>query len=103
MRLLYLLFAIYVFGLSLTTCTDGMYQDDCGVTGIHLHAQQADQHTDDECCSPFCVCACCSGVVISKVASLTTLTRIIDKQVLTPVTLSSSADPAPIWQPPKLS
>lgn len=101
MRPLYLLMAIYVLGLSLMTCTDGMVKDDCALT-THFHAAQDSQHGEDEACSPFCVCSCCSNVVVTTIAYTFTLSPVIGERSVLPAPRFTSAERASVWQPPKI-
>lgn len=102
MRTLYLLMAIYVFGLSLMTCTDGMHKDDCG-TAIHIHDAGDMPHHEEEACTPFCVCSCCGSPFIAKLAFTFTVQPCVNEQLVIPSPKCTSAIPPSIWQPPKIS
>ena len=97
MRWLSAILAIYVFALSVHTCSDGKAQ------GHELCSleQTNDAHDDMDVCSPFCTCTCCAGVTLLKVDRF--------QQVVPMHTLVYSEGTAtvlsmprtPVWQPPQ--
>lgn len=94
--------AIYVFGLSLVTCTDGVVKDECG-TYTHFHAESPDDHGhEDEGCSPLCICTCCSGALVSRITYSFSGYAVTREQFIIPSHSIYSAEGPAIWQPPKL-
>jgi hypothetical protein len=104
MKLLVLLFNLYLLVLPCLPCSD---VDNCAnktATTLSLQKENnpKEEHKDDNC-TPFCHCACCTSPV-------TFLTHTTEKNILTHFTkkkhslqhtpsTSNSADA--IWQPPK--
>ncbi|MEO5645370.1 MAG: DUF6660 family protein [Bacteroidia bacterium] len=102
--MLYLLFAIYIFGLSLTTCTDGVDNNGCGKVNAQIQTSNNEsQHHQDENCSPFCVCSCCSGAIITKVGFTLVVSPLATERLLFATPQFNSADYSSIWQPPKIA
>lgn len=61
MKLLIVILAFFVFGLSTIPCTDGISEDD----NITLTENHSDHSQDD--CTPFCTCTCCGIAIPFKV------------------------------------
>ena len=111
MKLTIHLFTFYMFALSLVPCGDGgggIVEIANHFFGIeHQDSSDHDQHSNtcnDDLCSPFCICSCCSSVLDAPVKlpfvvkSLTPAPG-IKPSFVPDFTLSSF--PAFIWQPPK--
>lgn len=66
MKILVLIWSIYILALSVMPCTDA--RNECynttisqiGLTENHSHTQDANDN-----CSPFCVCTCCNTITIN--------------------------------------
>ena len=102
MRPLCLLIALYVFGLSLITCTDGVLHHDCG-TAVHFHGSNDNaNHQDGDDCSPFCICACCNAAVVSGPSFVLPVHAPIVAGYFSVEFPFHSADGPAIWQPPKI-
>ena len=111
MKLTIHIFTFYMFALSLVPCGDGgggIVEIANHFVGIeHQDSSDHDQHSNtcnDDLCSPFCICSCCSSVLDAPVKlpfvvkSLTPAPG-IKPSFVPDFTLSSF--PAFIWQPPK--
>jgi hypothetical protein len=105
------LFTVYMFALSLVPCGDGgggIVEIANHFFGIeHQDASDHEQHSNtcnDDLCSPFCICSCCSSVLDSPVK----LPFVVRSLASIPGTKPSfvpnfihSSFPAFIWQPPQ--
>ncbi|MFN8287985.1 MAG: DUF6660 family protein [Chitinophagales bacterium] len=102
-QLLCLLLSVYCLSISALPCRDAC--------NSHEHKapvtfQQASEHHEQENdqCSPFCYCACCSSTVITPAISHYIFTEVFSVSAILPVKDSKIAEQAfAIWQPPKLS
>ncbi|MBS1731962.1 MAG: hypothetical protein JST02_01580 [Bacteroidetes bacterium] len=102
------LFTIFAFYLLWLTCLPCLCED----SPNDIHTSQSEKHalsnkqTKDDCCSPFCLCACCPApVVILKhqftIIPLITINRVDKKPLANQSFLSYRSHN--IWQPPRLS
>src|SRR5574337_1056919 len=104
MRIFCLLFAFYVTALTIMPCND--VHAGKVASNIPLTIGQAQDHheRDNDVCSPFCTCTCCS-VSVTFVAhfnnvSITPPGHEITFAALTQNPQSSAGDH---WQPPKIA
>ncbi|WP_425576796.1 DUF6660 family protein [Nibrella saemangeumensis] len=105
MKLLQIILALYVLVLSALPC-EALCLDES--TPVAAQASQpGSDHSHDETCSPFCLCATCPGFTVPQTpqleAAITQRSRIPVAvlpfyQALHTLDVSDS-----IWQPPRLS
>ena len=97
MRFLCALLAIYVFALSVHTCSDGIAQGHA----VSTVQQTEDGHGDMDLCSPFCTCTCCAGITSVKVHRFQHVVP-MNALVYSEGTSSVLSMPrTPVWQPPQ--
>src|ERR1700751_461250 len=102
MKLLHLVFSIYLLFLSSFACTD-----EYGATNERAASQISTNQTsnphEDETCSPFCICACCGSLAVHFSARMQQSPQeivfnnfsIAEEKNVIAISLS-------VWQPPKL-
>ena len=107
MKLTHYILAIYTLLLSCIPCQDEMIvsmdQTD-NVTIVDTNQNVNDQHALD-LCSPFCICACCSGITLQHtVSSLPILTFFAfpEEKTFAYIQRTDSGDLTSIWQPPRI-
>jgi len=106
-KLLTLLFALYILLLPCIPCTD---QVDCGgIAQTEMQSQPGnaqDHRHENEACNPFCNCACCGQNLDPQVQFCKTIalqSSSIQKQENLYSNISLPSDFfGNIWQPPKL-
>ena len=100
-RLLALLLLV-VFCSGFSPCADEPIGVACE-DGVDLPCNhEDDDHNEEDDCSPFCACACCSVPVNTNVyQTIITEPLLPQLAVLSPESLCSSPD-FDIWQPPKI-
>lgn len=101
-KFLCFLLSLYTLSLSVMPCND--VHD--GMASSVVTMQQAQEHhqTDNDVCSPFCICSCCQGFM--AVTCLTDTVISLKESLLNFSGYSEqfiSSAFASIWQPPKLS
>ena len=103
MKVFTLIMAFVVFFASITPCADSVGAIIENRTTALSTNHKPSSPGDLDCCSPFCICACCAGFVYNP-----SLYQINEVQPLhNPITVAFiSADISsislPIWQPPQL-
>jgi hypothetical protein len=97
-----ILLSLYIVVLTLVPCVD----HDLGTNSYsngNVVAGQVSQHQEDQdCCSPFCNCACCGlSIEVAKIF-------VMEQQISLLQSVSCTANPRvksgysfSIWQPPK--
>ncbi len=97
MRLFCALLAIYVFALSVHTCSDGHGQEHvtCAME------QNGTEHNDVDVCSPFCTCTCCAGITHVKVAHFQQVVPMHTLVYSENTSTVRSMPRTPVWQPPQ--
>lgn len=113
MKLIIHIFTLYLLALSLVPCGDGgggiveMINDVFEIE--HEHMTDHEQHSqgcNDDACSPFCICSCCSTVMDSPVKLPLTLKALVPTPEAQPFFIPHILHFSfkySIWQPPKLS
>ena len=105
MRLIAVIFSMYVIMLTAIPCIDRYYDaNQVDKTELTHENQDSHHHSDSDNCSPFCTCNCCAtAVIIQPMMVKLTCFSFIQKQYF-PVTSVFISDPlANIWQPPKIA
>lgn len=101
MKGLFLLFAIYLFTLTIVPCHDA---GEC--SAVRKEVASHDHDGEDEQCPPFCACSCC-GMVMAEPAT----SAWYAEGMLTPdypyhlygyVAPAPKALPTGVWQPPRI-
>ncbi|MET2995102.1 DUF6660 family protein [Flavobacterium columnare] len=65
MRLLYIILSVYFLILSGLPCLDMIEDERSMAQSITTNLQDKNHsHTDDDLCSPFCVCNCCGTQIL---------------------------------------
>ncbi|HET9569905.1 MAG TPA: DUF6660 family protein [Bacteroidales bacterium] len=101
MRLIALFFSFYILFLTALPCADVPVKD-------HSHdvstSQHSTNHEDDDQCSPFCTCNCCSTAIICQIHAVDfQITSLVREHRTTYPTLFVTQRSGDIWQPPQLS
>lgn len=97
MRLFCALLAIYVFALSVHTCSDGKTAEH----QLCVVRQPNDAHADMDLCSPFCTCTCCAGVTLLKVDRFQQVVPMHTLVYSEGTSTVLSMPRTPVWQPPQ--
>lgn len=97
MRWLSAILAIYVFALSVHTCSDGNGQEHIACA----MEQNGAEHTDVDVCSPFCTCTCCTGVTLLKVDRFQQVVPVHTLVYSEGTSTVLSMPRTPVWQPPQ--
>jgi len=97
------LLAIYMLALVFMPC-----KDSCDSEQHHaittIQSAQEHHEAENDICSPFCTCNCCStSVVVSSAVAITTFFPPADKDFPVYNAPFFSSITADHWQPPKLS
>jgi hypothetical protein len=106
-KLLTILFSIYIIVLSCLPCADaGKAVGKSSVT-VHTEKQSTtDEHSDDAC-SPFCICNCCHYSDFHKTTDSIikgiSLAIFIEEQTTEYTSTLFSTFQNSIWQPPQIS
>lgn len=104
MKLFTLAFSVYIFVLSIVTCTDAIIQNEWIADDTELsdsdHSHDHSDHSDD--CTPFCTCTCCGSFLIAPSSQNleTPIRRNITKYVFTYDFEYSLEYNKGIWHPP---
>jgi hypothetical protein len=100
MRIICILFTLYLSALSVFPCSDGVAcaDDESAIAVSDEHDAQEEDH-----CSPFCICACCSAhVQLSYSISMHALVQVPLMTLQIPDLSGVLSDNAnTIWQPPR--
>ena len=106
MKLVQLLLALYVVMLSALPC-EALCRDEAAPLIADTPAPATEDCSDEEGCSPFCLCATCPGFNVPKPPQLVGMS-VPDISILVSVRPFYQAPhafdvPGRIWQPPRLS
>ncbi len=107
MKIINFILSIYLIFLSCIPCTDT--KEDIAVNSTHEYATNHENHpheTNDDSCSPFCICNCCGQTIINyhpvivydfpvQLQEIKTFNSNYNSSL---VTLFSGS----IWQPPQI-
>ena len=104
MRLVVYLLSFYIIFLAAIPCRDAIciddhYQSHCSIS----QSKENNNHSDQDCCSPLCICNCCASA-ISKIKSIqyNSITFQVIRVYISPYLADIiSISTRPIWQPPK--
>jgi len=104
MRLAHYILALYTVLLSCIPCQDEL---PIAVAATHVVSASADMHDPHtvDLCSPFCICACCSGITLQpSIAALPEMPSFSfpDEKVFSYSRRIHSGDLTSIWQPPRI-
>ncbi|WNM20417.1 DUF6660 family protein [Flavobacterium capsici] len=107
MKLLTVILSIYIFTLSAVPCVDVEIGSAAHSTVIHSSENKANSHDkENDLCSPFCICNCCSGITLSYVPTITYNFQNPFEVIKTPNSFYTSALHSnffgSIWQPPQI-
>ncbi|NJC28340.1 DUF6660 family protein [Neolewinella antarctica] len=109
MRLIHLIFSLYVLLLAFVPCQDNFSLVANGAAGS-VHAEHPDhdhpESDHEDHCTPFCICACCGAVLDAPPALLAfTVTQPLPPKGSTQPTTTQNWNPgtfaASSWQPPR--
>ncbi len=101
MRLISILFSVYMMLLVALPCAEMAEKDHSNNAPI---SQSSENHDDCNDCSPFCFCNCCASPMICHVEAIDLQVSIIArKQETSYPRLSITQRSGDIWQPPQLS
>ncbi|MBC7862851.1 MAG: hypothetical protein IAF38_07740 [Bacteroidia bacterium] len=107
MKLIWAIFAFYIFSLSAIPCGDVLtcnefsenHKTECG------SGNETEDH-EEEVCTPFCICTCCGCPSIKTEPPVTfsiAVTQPSEKKLIPYQTEILSQFTAKIWQPPKIA
>ncbi len=106
MKALRIILALYIAFLTTLPCAD--IADNCGhrqpgdISLCPLNSRSS-QHSDIDCCSPFCVCNCCQVNVLTQgTIVLAEPSRVCINTINTLSSGKIQEIPIPFWQPPKV-
>jgi hypothetical protein len=105
-KLLLLLFNVFVLLLPGLPCTDRGNCNDTAASSITARDHANDHETEDEDCNPFCACACCGHIAsVNCLPASTNSDQTIEKK--TTISYPGVVSPTNgfdgnIFQPPKL-
>lgn len=107
MKLLTILFSIYIITLSCLPCADAEITIGKETASLHIDTKSStDTHLEDTC-SPFCICNCChsSGFYKSNdyIKRAVTVNIFIETQATEYTSAFFSNFHNSIWQPPQIS
>ncbi|RKS02979.1 DUF6660 family protein [Flavobacterium sp. 102] len=108
MKLLTVILSIYIFTLSAIPCVD-VEIGSAGHSTVILSSENENRshNKDNDLCSPFCICNCCSGVTLSYVPTIVYDFPVQFEQIQSTDSIYTSAFHSnfygSIWQPPKIS
>lgn len=101
MRLLALIFSMYILLLTALPCAEMKEKDHAQNAPV---SQSSTNHDDCNDCSPFCFCNCCASPMVCQmdlvVFQVSTIVRKHETNYPTLFVTQRSGD---IWQPPQLS
>ncbi|MCX6307306.1 MAG: hypothetical protein NTY32_00275 [Bacteroidia bacterium] len=101
MRLLALLFSMYILLLTSLPCAEMKEVDRAQLAPV---SQSSTSHNDCSECSPFCTCNCCATPMVCQMdLVIFQVSTIVRKQETTYPKLSVTQRSGDIWQPPQLS
>lgn len=104
MKLLPLLFSLYILLLSCIPCSDNNVCSD-STAAFDISAPTHDDHDHhNDLCSPFCVCICCGMSIVPGYTFTASAAEIHTHQTTSPTYASHfiSEVYVNIWQPPKI-
>ena len=100
-KVLYIFFAVYFLGLSVIPCNDEPAEK-ISVLTSHISENEHHEH-ENEACTPFCVCSCCTTHILhANENNTTTILNEVVTVYTQPNTSKLPTTVTPIWQPPKL-
>ncbi len=101
MKFFAFIFAFYILSISTMPCND---VHDGAKSSISTVEQAQDHHeSDNDICSPFCICSCCQGfVAMTSFADITPVTFTFTTGFAHYTEKFFSSSFAAIWQPPRL-
>lgn len=101
MRLIALVFSLYILVLTALPCTE-MPEKDCSASAPI--SQGSTCQNDFDHCSPFCTCNCCATAMSCQIQMVDfQVSAIVQKHETTYPTLTVIQRSGDIWQPPQLS
>jgi hypothetical protein len=95
--------SIYILTLTAIPCMD---RPECHEMQESTLEQTSDSehHCENDHCSPFCTCNCCTSPIVVQLAHLQLSVNTITQKQSTPYFLEQTPSmPTSVWQPPKIS
>lgn len=107
MKLVHYILALYTVLLSCIPCQDVVIaaSDNANTVNIISGAEDTNNHSSVDLCSPFCICACCSAITLQHtIATLleTPFFSFPDEKTFDYSHRTGSGDLTSIWQPPRI-
>jgi hypothetical protein len=107
MKLLTVILSIYIFTLSAIPCVDVEIGSAGHSTVTHSSEKENHSHNkENDLCSPFCICNCCSNVTLTYVPTITYDFQNQFEEIKTSNSFYTSAFHSnfygSIWQPPQI-
>ncbi|MEM1405143.1 MAG: DUF6660 family protein [Bacteroidota bacterium] len=65
MRLFAFILSLFLLGLSVVPCADGANDESIEITSVNTDGDR-DHESDEDLCSPFCVCQCCHSHFVAN-------------------------------------
>lgn len=107
MKLITILFSIYIITLSCLPCADAGVTVGKEIASLHTDTKSPSDKQLEDVCSPFCICNCChcSGFYKSNdyIKRALTINTFIEKQTTEYTSTLFSNFQNSIWQPPQIS
>ncbi|WPR71215.1 DUF6660 family protein [Flavobacterium sp. NG2] len=108
MKMLNIIFSIYLVVLSCLPCADKLADSLAHQAEIHSTTDAEHSHdVDNDLCSPFCVCSCCGFHTLTYVAVVPTLVTVLFEEIKSShsfyTSIASSNFFGSIWQPPQIA
>lgn len=107
MKLITILFSVYIIALSCLPCADVEVNSLAHASSDHKTEKENHSHDkENDLCSPFCDCNCCGPQVLTHFAEVAfafdTITVLIKSPIPTYKSIIASNFCGSIWQPPKI-
>ena len=106
MKLALYILALYTIVLSCIPCQDEIQLPVSEVSSSYI-SRNADQNQQNpmDLCSPFCICACCSGITLQYITAILpdiTIFSFPEEKSFTYMFHPGSGNSMIIWQPPRI-
>jgi hypothetical protein len=102
MKLLTIIFSLYILGLSVITCADAEQVSEEFIE-YHQTNDDHDHNSEEDFCSPLCVCNCCrTNITITQLFSFVPELK-VKKEFVDFYRVQQSGPVFSIWQPPKIA
>ena len=102
MKLLTIIFSLYILGLSVIPCADAEQVSEEFIE-YHQTNDDHDHNSEEDFCSPLCVCNCCrTNITITQLFSFVPELK-VKKEFVDFYRVQQSGPVFSIWQPPKIA